>query len=205
VTVPPANGGTKNRHPHHPTKHHHPSQGGKKSGGGKSKQPATKLKLPKGRFLALGDSVMLGCSSELRKALDNRVTVDAVVARQIDDTIKDLDQRRAKWGSLPKTIVIQIGNNGPLWYADLVRLKHALRGVPDVIVVNVRNSTSWQDESNSAIVHWVQGWRQAHIADWYGHSKDSMLSDGTHPWPWACKTYAHVIATTLRQSTRTSA
>jgi peptidoglycan/LPS O-acetylase OafA/YrhL len=154
---------------------------------------------PRGHVLALGDSVMLGCQSALETALDNHVRVDAAVARQIEDTITELNKLRAKHG-LPRTIVIQIGNNGPLWYRDLVRLKAALRGVPDVIVVNVRNSTSWQDESNHAIVQWVKGWPQAHVADWYAASKDSMLSDGTHPWPWACRIYARVIGATYRSS-----
>jgi hypothetical protein len=27
-----------------------------------------------------------------------------------------------------------------------------------------------------------------------------MLSDGTHPWPYACPIYAHVISTALRAS-----
>ncbi len=183
--------------PHHPDAHHHPKRG---KG---SKQPAHRLTLPKGRMLALGDSVMLGCSSQLERSLDYRVKVDAVVARQIADTVADLDARRAKWG-LPKTVIIQVGNNGPLYYNDLVRLKAALRGVPDVVVVNVRNSTDWQDESNNAIKNWLVGWRTAHLADWYAHSKDSMLSDGTHPWPWACKIYAHVIRTTLLQSAKTT-
>ncbi|HLX32163.1 MAG TPA: acyltransferase family protein [Gaiellaceae bacterium] len=183
---------------HHPTSHHHkhsthPSQHHQK------KKPRKKKTLPQGRILAMGDSVMLGCSSELQTALDNRVRVDASVGRQIDATITELDRLRAKWG-LPKTIVLQIGNNGPLYYADLVRLRHALRGVPDVVVVNVRNSTPWEGESNHAIDTWVQGWRQAHIADWYGRSTDAMLSDGTHPWPRGCVIYAHVIAATLRAS-----
>jgi hypothetical protein len=46
----------------------------------------------------------------------------------------------------------------------------------------------------------VKGWPQAHIADWYSHSNDSMLSDGTHPWPSGCVIYAHVIATTVKTS-----
>jgi peptidoglycan/LPS O-acetylase OafA/YrhL len=185
-TTPPP---TKPHHPKPPTtpsSKHHPK---------KSKQPT----LPKGRILAMGDSVMLGCAADLRTSLDNRVRVDAVVARQIDDTIKELAQIRGKWG-LPKTIVIQVGNNGPLYYRDLVRLKAALRGVPDVVVVNVRNSTPWEGESNQAIANWVKGWPQAHIADWYSHSNDSMLSDGTHPWPSGCVIYAHVIATTVKTS-----
>jgi peptidoglycan/LPS O-acetylase OafA/YrhL len=167
------------KHQHKPTRHH----------------------LPPGRYLAIGDSVMRSCSSELETSLRYRVRVDAAVSRQIDDTIAELNRIRHKWGNLPKTVIIQVGNNGPLYYADLVRLKTALRGVPDIVVVNVRNATSWQDESNRAIAEWMRGWRVAHLADWYHHSTDKMLSDGTHPWPYACVMYARLIATTLRGTT----
>jgi peptidoglycan/LPS O-acetylase OafA/YrhL len=155
--------------------------------------------LPAGRMLALGDSVMLGCSRQLRATLDHRVRVDATVGRQINDTIDEL-QRLRRHHKLPRTIVIQVGNNGPLWYQDLVRLRRALHGIPDVVVVNVRNSTSWQDESNHALAGWLQGWPAAHLADWYGNSTGKMLSDGTHPWPYACTIYAHVIADALRSA-----
>ena len=153
--------------------------------------------LPSGRILALGDSVMLGCSRQLKIVLHHRVRVDATVGRQIDDTVTELDRLRAHH-RLPKTLVIQVGNNGPLWWHDLIRLKAALRGVPDVVFVNVRNSTSWQDESNDALVNWLRDWRAAHLADWYGSSTNKMLSDGTHPWPYGCTIYARVIADTLR-------
>ena len=155
--------------------------------------------LPAGRILALGDSVMLGCSSELKEALDHRVHIDATIGRQIDDTIDDL-QRLRRHHRLTKTLVIQVGNNGPLWFHDLARLRHALHGIPDVVVVNVRNTTSWQDESNHALSTWVHDWPAAHLADWYGHSTTKMLSDGTHPWPYACTIYARVIADTLRSA-----
>jgi peptidoglycan/LPS O-acetylase OafA/YrhL len=155
--------------------------------------------LPSGRILALGDSVMLGCRRQLKEALHHRVRIDATVGRQIDDTINEL-QRLRRHHRLPKTIVIQVGNNGPLWYPDLTRLRHALHGIPDVIVVNVRNATSWQDESNHALVGWLHDWPAAHLADWYGSSTNKMLSDGTHPWPQACWNYARVIANTLRST-----
>ena len=74
--------------------------------------------------------------------------------------------------------------------------------MPDVVVINVRNATSWERESNGAITGWLRRLAAAHLADWYSHSNNTMLSDGTHPWPYACKIYAHVIATTLR-GTRT--
>ncbi|HEY5694479.1 MAG TPA: acyltransferase family protein [Gaiellaceae bacterium] len=153
---------------------------------------------PPGRILALGDSVMLGCKRQLKEALHHRVHVDATVGRQIDDTIADL-QRLRRHHKLPKTIVIQVGNNGPLFYRDLTRLRHALRGISEVVVVNVRNATSWQDESNHALAGWLHDWPAAHLADWYGSSTNTMLSDGTHPWPYACWNYARVITDAVRQ------
>jgi hypothetical protein len=149
------------------------------------------------RILALGDSVMLGCKRQLKGALLHRVHIDATVGRQIEDTVTELNHLR-RHHALPKTLVIQIGNNGPLWYRDLVKLRRALRGIPDIVFVNVRNATSWQDESNHALATWLRGWQAAHLADWYGRSTNKMLSDGTHPWPYACALYARLIATTLR-------
>jgi peptidoglycan/LPS O-acetylase OafA/YrhL len=165
-----------------------------------SQQVSTQTKrasLPPGRILALGDSVMLGCSSELRTALHHHVRVDATVGRQIEDTVTEL-QRLRRHHHLPKSVVIQVGNNGPLWYHDLVRLRQALHGIPRIVVVNVRNETSWQDESNGALVNWLRGWREAHLADWHGRSTDKMMQDGTHPWPYACGIYSRLIADTLR-------
>jgi len=158
-----------------------------------------KAALPPGRILALGDSVMLGCSSQLKIALEHHVRVDATVGRQIEDTVNELQTLR-RHHKLTKIVVIQVGNNGPLWYHDLVRLRHALHGIPDIVVVNVRNDTSWQDESNHALVTWVHGWPAAHLADWYAHSTPKMLQDGTHPLPYGCTIYANVIAGTLRST-----
>jgi peptidoglycan/LPS O-acetylase OafA/YrhL len=191
--TPPANAGTHNPKP---TTEPHPHPSVQPTG----QKTTPKLHAqPPGRILALGDSVMLGCKRQLREALHHRVRVDATVGRQIKDTIDEL-QRLRRHHTLPKTLVIQVGNNGPLWYPDLVRLHHALHGIPDVIVVNVRNATSWQDESNHALDGWLHDWPQAHLADWYGSSTNKMLSDGTHPWPYACWNYARVIENTLRST-----
>ena len=160
-------------------------------------QTQKKAPLPPGRILALGDSVMLDCSRELKVALRHRVRVDATVGRQIKSTVNEL-QRLRRHHKLPKIVVIQVGNNGPLWFDDLERLRHALHGIPWIVVVTVRNDTSWQDESNHALVNWVQDWPAAHLADWYGRSTEKMMQDGTHPWPYGCRIYASLIADTLR-------
>jgi peptidoglycan/LPS O-acetylase OafA/YrhL len=168
---------------------------GSPAGDGKTKRAS----LPPGRILALGDSVMLDCKRELKDALQHRVRVDATVGRQIEDTVNELQWLR-RHHKLTKTVVIQVGNNGPLWYHDLVRLRQALHGIPDVVVVNVRNTTSWQNESNHALADWVHGWPEAHLANWYGSSTSKMMQDGTHPWPYGCTIYARVIADALRST-----
>jgi hypothetical protein len=195
VNPPKVRAATKPTHTATNPRSHRTSHSTGPSGTKKPQQSA----LPSGRILALGDSVMLGCSRQLKAALRHRVRVDATVGRQIEDTVQELDRLRHHH-ALPKTIVIQIGNNGPLWYRDLAKLRRALRGIPNIVFVNVRNGTSWQDESNHALVSWLRGWRVAHLADWYGHSTNKMLSDGTHPWPYACGIYANLIKNTLRST-----
>jgi len=69
--------------------------------------------LPPGRILALGDPVMHGCSSELKRALHHHVRVDATVGRQIEDTVNELQGLR-RHHRLTKIVVLQVGNNGPL-------------------------------------------------------------------------------------------
>jgi peptidoglycan/LPS O-acetylase OafA/YrhL len=191
VSPPKAKGATHHEQPHRQTTTEVSQQTRPKN----KKQ----LALPPGRILALGDSVMLGCSSQLKTALQHHVRVDATVGRQIKDTVDEL-QRLRRHHRLTKIVVLQVGNNGPLWFRDLVRLRHALHGIPDIVVVNVRNTTSWQDESNHALDNWVQGWSPAHLADWYGSSTSKMMQDGTHPWPYGCRIYARLIADTLRSA-----
>ncbi len=149
------------------------------------------------RILAVGDSVMLGCSTALQLQL-HHVRVDAVVGRQVEQAVTRFEHYRHS-GGLPPAVVVQLGDNGPAWYQDLVRVRHVLRGVPHVVVVNVRVDRSWEGEVNQAIASFLRGWPQATLADWYGKSSDSELSDGVHPWPYACTSYARVIAAALQQ------
>jgi hypothetical protein len=150
-----------------------------------------------GGVLAIGDSVMLAAAPALEHRLGSRVRVDAAVGRQISDIANRLDAYRQA-GAMPPNVVLQIGDNGPVWYADLMRLKQALRGVPDVIFVNVRVPRSWQGEANNAVAQFVHGWRHAHIADWYSVSgAPGVLWDGLHPDAQGSALYAGVVAQAL--------
>jgi peptidoglycan/LPS O-acetylase OafA/YrhL len=147
-----------------------------------------------GPILAVGDSVMLGASSALDTALGPDLHIDAVVSRQPEATISRLLAYRAE-GSLPSRVIVHIGDNGPVYYADAQRLRAALKGVPLVVLVNVRVDTSWQSEVNSELRQTVAGWHQATIADWYDASTaPGLLADGTHTTPEGARAFAAVIA-----------
>ena len=137
---------------------------------------------------------MLGASTELESALGPELRIDAVVSRQPEATIARLDAYRAE-GSLPRRVIVHIGDNGPVYYADAQRLKQALAGVPLVVIVNVRVDTTWQSEVNSELLQTVAGWHQATIADWYDASAGpGMVVDGTHTSPAGARAFAAVIS-----------
>ena len=151
-----------------------------------------------GPILAVGDSVMLGASAALESALGPQLHIDAVVSRQPEQTIARLFAYRAA-GSLPQRVIVHIGDNGPVYYADVLRLKAALQGVPLVVIVNVRVATSWQGEVNSELAQAVQGWHEATIADWFDASAaGGTLADGTHTTPLGARLFAAVIARAIR-------
>jgi peptidoglycan/LPS O-acetylase OafA/YrhL len=154
--------------------------------------------LPSGPILALGDSVMLGCAPVLEQRLGSRLRVDAVVGRQAVDTISRLAEYRAH-GDLPPTVIVQIGDNGPVWYSNLQRLREVLSGVPHVVLVNVRVARSWQGEVDKALSEYVSSWPQAVLADWYSHSSVGMLVDGVHPSVAGRAIYASVVVDALRE------
>jgi hypothetical protein len=146
---------------------------------------------------------MLGCAPNLEQRLGHPVIVDAVVGRQAEQTIARLAQYRAA-GRLPDTVIIQIGDNGPVWYADMQHLRRVLRSVPRVVLVNVRLARSWQNEVNGELKAYVRNWPQAVIANWYTHSSQAMLTDGVHPSIAARSVYANVVFEALRQTERAS-
>ncbi len=152
--------------------------------------------LPPGPILAVGDSVMLGCAPNLEARLGHRLTVDAIVGRQAEETIERLAEYRAA-ARLPQTVIVQIGNNGPVWSTDMQNLRRVLRGVPRVVLVNVRLARSWQNEVNHELSQYARTWPQAVIANWYANSTQAMLTDGVHPSVAARNVYTRVVVDAL--------
>ena len=122
-----------------------------------------------------------------------------IIRGQANDII-DLLHQYAAHGGLPDNVVLQLGNNGPIYSDDLERLHVALRGVPHVYLVNVEVPRSWQGEVNSALSDAARNWGQAQLVDWHSiaDSHGGITTDGIHLTEKGIELYSRLVASSVR-------
>jgi peptidoglycan/LPS O-acetylase OafA/YrhL len=149
--------------------------------------------------LALGDSVMVDARTGLARLLGPRLTLNAAVGRQPADIVSLLHDYAAK-GKVPDNVVLQLGNNGPVYSDDLEKLHAALQGVPHVYLVNVEVPRSWQGEVNSALSQAAEDWGQAQLVDWHAiaSTHGGITTDGIHLTEKGIELYSRLIASSVR-------
>ena len=168
-----------------------------------------KASAPRGRksralpVLAIGDSVMVDASQSLGRLLGPRLTLNAHVGRQAGEVI-DLLHRYAAHGGLPDYVVLQLGDNGPVYSDDLERLHAALKGVPHVLLVNVEVPRSWQGEVNSVLSQAADDWGQAQLVDWHAvaDSHGGITTDGIHLTEKGIELYSRLVAASVRTASK---
>jgi peptidoglycan/LPS O-acetylase OafA/YrhL len=157
------------------------------SGGPNSRQPP--------EVLAIGDSVMVGAADTLRREFHGDAIVDAEEGRQPWDYPTVVEHYREA-GLLPDEVIVQIGNNGPVWYDELAPLRDALAGVDHVYLVNVEVPRSWEGEVNSELSQFAEAdWPQATVIDWHSAAADNadLTYDQIHLTPQGERLYASLI------------
>jgi peptidoglycan/LPS O-acetylase OafA/YrhL len=149
--------------------------------------------------LALGDSVMVDARSGLARLLGGGLTLNAAVGRQVDDIVNLLHDYSKK-RPLPDYVVLQLGNNGPVYSDDLTRLHEALRGVPHVFLVNVEVPRSWQGEVNAVLSEAAADWGQAELVNWHAvaASHGGITTDGIHLTEKGIDLYSRLVASSVR-------
>jgi peptidoglycan/LPS O-acetylase OafA/YrhL len=147
--------------------------------------------------LAIGDSVMLGAATDLANELGGQVVVNAQEGRQATAYAPLIDHYR-KRGQLPDTVVLQLGNNGPVYSDQLNAIRQALSGVDHVYFVNVEVPRSWQSEVDGELSSFVNGWPQAKVIDWYDTVQADMTYDGIHLNPSGQTAYTNLLKTAVR-------
>ncbi len=165
--------------------------------------PPGLLHAPPGRpVLAIGDSVMLAASQDLQEAFGSSITVDAKVGRQVSEGLARLAAYRAA-GRLRglRAVVVDLGSNGPFIPQQLHQLESITRGVPEVVLVNVRVPRAWQSITNQTIASGVATDPRLRLADWYQASASPSLlwPDQIHPDPAGQVVYSNLVVRAVGQ------
>src|SRR5919199_438788 len=159
-----------------------------------------------GWISAIGDSVMLGAVEALQQKIPNLGLLNAQGSRQPSAAIDILRQWRTA-GYLGDTVVIAIGNNGPLSSEQFDEMMGVLAGTPKVLIVTVTVPPGVQQatiaaSNNTVLIDGAQRSPNTVLVDWRTASANHpeyFWGDGTHLTLQGGQAYADLIASQLGQ------
>ncbi|HEX6666490.1 MAG TPA: acyltransferase family protein [Solirubrobacterales bacterium] len=153
------------------------------------------------RIIALGDSVMIGAKDQLAARLGPHFSLSAKVGRQADEFV-EIVQRLRRQGHRPDAMIIQMGNNGPLYSDEMEAIQKATAVVGELYLVNDHAPVSWLAESNHALAEAGHEWPHTTVVDWKAaaESRDGLLWDEIHLTPRGARLYARTIAEAIEGS-----
>jgi peptidoglycan/LPS O-acetylase OafA/YrhL len=153
------------------------------------------------RIVMLGDSVMIGAEDNLEKRLGPGFSMDAKVGRQADEFLAIIEKIK-QGGHHPQAMVIQWGNNGPLYSEDMEALRKATNNVGQLFLISDHAPVSWQDESNEAIAEASKLWHDTTEIPWAKTAEEggeSLFWDGIHLTPKGAGVYARLVSKVLHE------
>ena len=153
------------------------------------------------RIVMLGDSVMIGAEEKLAKRLGPGFSMDAKVGRQADEFLEIIEKIKRE-GHHPTAMVIQWGNNGPLYGEDMEQLRAATTNVGQLFLISDHAPVSWQDESNEAIAEASKDWRNTTEIPWAEAAEEggeSLFWDGIHLTPKGAGVYARLVSEVVHE------
>jgi peptidoglycan/LPS O-acetylase OafA/YrhL len=153
------------------------------------------------RIVALGDSVMIGAKEKLAARLGPGFSMSAEEGRQADELVA-LVQKLKREDHRPDALIVQMGNNGPLYGDQMEALRKATSGVGQLFLVSDHAPVSWQAESNRALAEAAEDWPHTTLIDWkpVADSHEDLLWDGIHLAPAGAGLYARLIAAAVRET-----
>jgi len=158
------------------------------------------------RIVALGDSVMIGAKDKLAARLGRGFSMSAEVGRQASQFVA-IAQRLKRQGHHPDAMIIQMGNNGPLYGDEMTALQEATSTVGELFLIDDHAPVSWVEESNRALAEAARDWPHTTLIDWkpVAESHEDLLWDGIHLTPAAAGLYARLVSSVVRGQLRADA
>jgi peptidoglycan/LPS O-acetylase OafA/YrhL len=151
------------------------------------------------RIVAFGDSVMVGAKEKLSGRLGRRFSMNAKVGRQANEFV-DLARRLKRRGGHIDALIIQMGNNGPLYGDEMEALRKATSNVGELFLIDDHAPVSWQDESNHALEEADETWPHTTLIDWapVAAAHENLLWDDIHLTPGGAGIYARLVSREVR-------
>jgi peptidoglycan/LPS O-acetylase OafA/YrhL len=145
-----------------------------------------------------GDSVILGIRSVLE---ENRPIslVNARIGRQAPELLEVLIQDQPQ--ALNSPIIFNLGNNNSLSREQVEQIFEAVKGQPQIIVVNTAVPRPWRDGNNQIIREVAANYPQADVIDWNEISNgrpEYFAPDGVHLVPAGVNAYVSAILEKLQ-------
>jgi peptidoglycan/LPS O-acetylase OafA/YrhL len=155
------------------------------------------------RIVAFGDSVMIGAKERLAARFGPRFSMNAKVGRQAGEFVK-LARRLKRRGGHVDALIVQMGNNGPLYGDEMDALRKATSEVGELFLVSDHAPVSWQDESNHALAEADATWPHTALIDWapVAAANEDLLWDGIHLTPGGASLYTRLIVHSVRHELR---
>jgi hypothetical protein len=152
------------------------------------------------RIVALGDSVMVGAKDNLAARLGPGFSMDAMVGRQANEFVAIVQQLKRE-GHHPNAMIIQMGDNGPLYGEDMEAIQNATAGVGQLFLINDHAPVSWIEESNRALAEAARDWPHTTLIDWNSQAEthEDDLWDGIHLKPAGAGIYARLVSAAVRE------
>lgn len=145
-----------------------------------------------------GDSVILGIRSVLEENQPISL-VNARIGRQAPELLQVLIQDQPQ--ALDSPVIFNLGNNNALSREQVEQIFEAVKGQPQIIVVNTAVPRPWRDGNNQIINEVAAKYPQADVIDWnaisYGRP-EYFAPDGVHLVPAGVNAYVSAILEKLQ-------
>ena len=146
-----------------------------------------------------GDSVILGIRSVLEENQPISL-VNARIGRQAPELLEVLIQDQPQ--ALDSPIIFNLGNNNALSREQVEQIFEAVKGQPQIIVVNTAVPRPWRDGNNQIIKEVAARYPQADVIDWNAISNgrpEYFAPDGVHLVPAGVNAYVSAILEKLQE------
>jgi hypothetical protein len=148
----------------------------------------------KSPIFAVGDSVMVGATAELLKRMPC-LSIDAQVGRQLATGIQILGERKRD-GLLGDTVIIHLGNNGPIDDNQIDDLLSLLNDRKNVFFVTLKLPRNYEEANNQILKQAAAKNPHVHIINWRSKSviaENIFGKDGIHLTGSGAKMYAELV------------